>query len=258
MSLICGIIPARMAAYRFPGKPLAMIHGKPMIQHVYEAAREYLHWDLLAVATCDEAIQSFCKSKGWNVFMTRSDHPRAMDRVAEAAGKMKWARDDIIVNIQGDEPMLTVDLIEAVVDPIRNFPTKYGATLLAIPIINGSQWVSPHIVKVVHDSFGRVLYTSRQPIPYMRMDQYIEGSAKRIGGIFGFQKYFLDWFADTPEHILEIAEGCDSNRICGNGHFQLACTVPYRPYYSVDVPEDIELVEAALAAREPVVIDDED
>jgi len=247
MSLIIGIIPARMAAYRFPGKPLALINGRPMLEHVYEGAESFGRWDCLAVATCDEVIADFCRSKGWNVFMTRPDHKRAMDRVAEASHKFNndLPSDAIIVNIQGDEPMVTPDLIEAVVNPIENFPTKYGSTLLAIPIRTEQQFRSPDIVKVVHTDAGRVLYTSRAPIPYMAKGDFEQGVAKRIGGVFGFQHYFLDWFQHTPEHPLEIAESCDSNRICGNGHAQLACTVPYRPYYSVDIPSDIALVEQA-------------
>lgn len=238
---IIGIIPVRMNSYRFPGKPLALIRGIPMLQHVYERAEEFTRFTELLVATCDTEIADLCNKQGFPVVMTNPDHPRAMDRCAEAARHL--AQDDIVVVVQGDEPMLTPEMITAVVDPIEKFDRT--CTLLALPIMDEELYRSPDTVKVVNDMEGRVLYTSRAPIPHFRDDLFIPGVAKRIGGIFGFRKRWLDKFASTLQTPLEILEECDSNRLVEEGVGQMLCMVPYQEYYSVDRPEDIGKVEAA-------------
>lgn len=244
MSKVYGIIPARMNAYRFPGKPLALINDIPMLQWVYEGADKYNGWDNLIVATCDQEIFSFCENMAWPIMWTDPDCPRAMDRVAEAAQALGVKRDDIVVNIQGDEPMITPDLIKAVIDPIADETTGTTKTVLALPIKTLEEFISPDIVKLVHDVNGRVLYTSRMPIPYCT--DGVPDIAKRIGGVFGFTGQSLEWFSKQKQPDLEILESCDSNRICGNGGRQHAAIVPWRPYYSVDRPSDILIVEKAL------------
>lgn len=251
MTKVYGIIPARMNAYRFPGKPLASILDKPMLQWVYEGADKFNGWDNLLIATCDQEIFQFCENMSYPVLWTDPDHPRAMDRVAEAARSIGAKRDDIIVNVQGDEPMVTADLIEAVVEPIRSEATGTSKTILAIPIHDEAVFRSHDIVKIVHDINGRVLYTSRAPIPFQ--DRGVPDCAKRIGGVFGFTGAALEWFSAQKQPDIEIAEACDSNRICGNGGWQKVCAVPYRPYYSVDRPHDILRVEMALENRERIV-----
>ncbi len=245
---IFGFIPARMKAHRFPGKPLHLIAGKPMLQHVYERASGFTDWEALTVATCDEEIFDFCSGMGYPVVMTDAGHTRAIDRCAEAAKEA--GPDDIIVVVQGDEPLLTPDMIEAVVAP--HLKGYEQSTLLAMPIHDEAQFRNPDIVKVVTTSLEhRVLYTSREPIPHLAPGVEFSPAhgAKRIGGIFAFRKRNLDWFMAQEEHSLEIAESCDSNRICGNGRNQYCVTVPYREYYSVDRLEDIARVEKALAAQ---------
>ena len=243
---IHGIIPVRMKAHRFPGKPLQLIAGKPMLQHVHERACEYGNWDSLTVATCDVEIYDFCSKQSYRVTMTDPDHPRAIDRCAEAASKLGVGLDDIVVVVQGDEPLLIKDMIYAVVAPI--VLNQVDCTMLAMPIHDVEEFTNPDILKIVTTTDDMVLYTSRGPIPYLSdLTEFSpEHGAKRIGGIFAFRKHSLDWFIAQEQHFLELAESCDSNRICGNGAYQKCVTVPYREYYSVDRPADIVRVERAL------------
>lgn len=246
MTKTLGVVPARMASSRFPGKPLFPIAGRPLLEHCFCRARFYDGWDGLLLATCDDEIRAFAESKGFPVVMTADTHTRALDRVAEAAGKCGLALEaaDIVVCVQGDEPLLGPDMIEAVVRPFAADPAVEG-TMLAVPILDEETFLNPDIVKLVADMKGDVLYTSRSPIPYAKAFSPDIG-ALRVGGIFAFRWRFLRWFTATPESPLEIKESCDSNRICDNGFRQRIAPVPYRPYVSVDSPADVARVEAAL------------
>lgn len=243
---IVGIVPARMAASRFPGKPLHPILGRPMLEHCFRRARLYPHWDGLFIATCDDEIRSFANGHDFPVIITGSHHVRALDRVAEAAAKcgIEIADTDIVVCVQADEPLLGPDVIEAVVNPFSGDKNVQG-TMLAVPIMDEETFLNPDIVKIIHDLKGDVLYTSRAPIPYCKRFTPDLG-AKRVGGIFAFRWQFLQWFAKTAESPLETRESCDSNRICDHGFRQRAAVIPYRPYVSVDSPGDIARVEAAM------------
>lgn len=245
---VVGVVPARMAASRFPGKPLHPILGRPMIEHCFARARLYDGFDGLFLATCDEEIRAFADSRNFPVLMTASTHTRALDRVAEAARNCGLALgdDDIVVCVQGDEPLLGPDVIGAVVEPFFEDATIKG-TMLAVPIIEEEVFLNPDIVKIVHDMKGDVLYTSRSPVPYAKTFSPSLG-AKRVGGIFGFRWHFLQWFTRTPESPLEKAEACDSNRICDHGYRQRIAPIPYRAYVSVDSPDDIGRVEAVMRA----------
>jgi 3-deoxy-manno-octulosonate cytidylyltransferase (CMP-KDO synthetase) len=245
---ILGIVPARMAASRFPGKPLKPILGRPLIEHCFVRARMYPHWDGLYLATCDEPIRDFAASRAFPVIMTGSHHTRALDRVAEAAVNcgLELASDDLVVCVQGDEPLLGPDVIEAVIKPFRQ-DQGMQATMLAVPIVDELTFLNPDIVKIVHDLKGNVLYTSRSPVPYCKTFSPDLG-AMRVGGIFGFRWELLQWFTQTPESPLERAEACDSNRLCDNGVFQRIAPIPYRPYVSVDSPEDVALVEKYMVS----------
>ncbi|CCQ75477.1 3-deoxy-manno-octulosonate cytidylyltransferase [Magnetospira sp. QH-2] len=242
-----GIVPARMAASRFPGKPLHPICGRPMLEHCISRAALFGGWDGLFLATCDEEIRSFGDDKGFPVIMTADTHTRALDRVAEAAENcgQDLSDDDIIVCVQGDEPLLGPDVIEAVLKPFAEDPSVTG-TMLAVPIRDEETFLNPDIVKIVHDRQGDVLYTSRSPVPYAKGGFSEDLGALRVGGIFGFRWQFLRWFTETPESPLEIKEACDSNRICDNGFRQRIAPIPYRPYVSVDSPEDVGRVEAVM------------
>ena len=245
---IIGIVPARLAASRFPGKPLFPISGRPMIEHCFERAKLYKNWDGLFLATCDNEIKLFGEARGYPVIMTSNTHTRALDRVAEAAKKCRipLTEQDIVVCVQGDEPLMGPDVLEAVISPLKNSSGIEG-TMLTMPIYEEELMSNPDIVKVVHDQVGDVLYTSRSPVPYYKPGTFSpELGAKRVGGIFGFRWHFLKWFTQTPESPLERVEACDSNRICDNGRRQRIALVPHRTYISVDSPADIQRVERVL------------
>jgi 3-deoxy-manno-octulosonate cytidylyltransferase (CMP-KDO synthetase) len=247
---IIGIVPARMGASRFPGKPLHPILGRPMIEHCFERARLFDRWDGLFLATCDEEIQAFGESKGYPVIMTADTHTRALDRVAEAAEKcgIALSSDDVVLNVQGDEPMMHPDMIAATVRPFEERAEVRG-TILAMDIIEQAQFENPDILKIIHDLDGRVLYTSRGPIPYCKPGTFsTDLGAKRISGIFGFRWEFLKLFTGLPESPLEIKEACDSNRLYDNGLHQHIAPFPYRASFSVDSPADIDQVEAHMTA----------
>ncbi len=235
-----------MAASRFPGQPLHPIAGRPLLEHCYLRAKLYERWDGLFITTCDEEIRTWAEGQGYPVIMTADTHTRALDRVAEAAEICGHdvADDDIVVCVQGDEPLLGPDMIEAVIKPFDEDPDVEG-TLLSVPIKDEETYLNPDMVKLVHDLKGDVMFTSRSPIPYAKEFSPDIG-AKRVGGIFGFRWSFLKWFAGLPESPLEIAEKCDSNRIYDNGRRQRIAPAPDRPYVSVDSPEDIARVEAVI------------
>ena len=243
-----GVIPARMAASRFPGKPLYPILGRPMLEHVFQRAKMYAGWDTLVLATCDKEIADFGKSRDIPVVMTGDHHTRALDRVAEAVEKLGEAvdDDDIIVCVQGDEPMLRPDMIEAVTAPLLKDPSVPG-TILSLHVVDEALWRNPDTVKLVANAAGEVLYTSRAPIPYCKA--FSAGlEARRIGGIFGFRWRYLKAFTAHPETRLERVESCDSNRVLDMPFRQRMAPYPALPAFSVDSPADVGLVETHMAA----------
>jgi 3-deoxy-manno-octulosonate cytidylyltransferase (CMP-KDO synthetase) len=222
-----------------------------MAEHVYLRARMYADWSYLALATCDHEIAQFALNKSIPVVMTGAHHARALDRVAEAVERMDDPADleDIVVCVQGDEPMLRPDMIESVVRPLLENPI-IPCTVLAIHIVDKSLWLNPDIVKVIHNDAGEVLYTSRVPIPYSKGQFSPDLMARRIGGIFAFRWKYLQAFTAHPETRLEQLEACDSNRILDMPFRQYIA--PYRGVhaFSVDSPADIELVERHIVTDE--------
>ena len=246
-----GVIPARMAASRFPGKPLHPILGRPMVEHVYERARLYGGWDHLVLATCDAEIEGFAQDHDIPVVMTGSHHTRALDRVAEAAtlvGDMP-ADDDFVVCVQGDEPMMRPDMIEAVLQPLID-RADVPCTVLAMHIVDESVWRNPDTVKIIHNDAGEVLYTSRSAVPFAKNGFSRELGARRIYGIFAFRWKYLRAFTEHPETRLEQIESCDSNRILDMSFSQFIAPYPALPSFSVDSPSDIALVETHMSADE--------
>lgn len=246
---IYGIVPARMASSRFPGKPLYPICGRPMIEHVFERARLFNRWNELYLATCDHEIEAFAHTKSFPVVMTADTHTRCLDRVAEAIAKKTQAQpNDIVVCVQGDEPMLQPSMIEAVIAPLET-DADIHCTVLAMTIADEQQFKNPDTVKIIHNVKGDVLYTSRSPVPYCKKFHPDLG-AKRIYGIFAFRWHFLQTFNQLPESPLEVHESCDSNRILDHGHKQRIAPFEYRPSFSVDSPSDIQLVEQYIQQDE--------
>lgn len=219
-----------------------------MVEHVFERAKMSRRWDILALATCDQEIADFGRSKGYPTLLTSDKHSRALDRVAEAVTHcgIPIAEDDIVVCVQGDEPMMRPDMIDTVLKPLEDDRTARG-TVLAMDIAEEHLFLNPDTVKIVHDLKGNVLYTSRAPIPYCKPGTFSPAlGAKRIYGIFAFRWDFLKWFTATPESPLEIKEACDSNRICDHGGGQRIAPYPNVPSFSVDSPADRDKVEAVM------------
>lgn len=217
-----------------------------MVEHVFCRARMFPRWDGLYLATCDREIEEAGQQRGWPTIMTSASHTRCLDRVAEAAGEcgQPLAEDDVVICVQGDEPMLQPDMISACIAPLDEDPNVHG-TMLAMEIIDDAQFRNPDIVKLIHDKKGDVLYTTRSPVPYFNKDKgnYV---ARRIYGIFGFRWHFLKTFTGMPESPLEQAEACDSNRFLDNGFHQRIAPYPFRPSFSVDSLEDVARVEAHI------------
>ena len=245
---IIGVVPVRMAASRFPGKPLHPILGKTLLEHVFLRAKMYKNWSSLVVATCDTDIQMFAEAKDYPVIMTGDHHTRALDRVAEAVTLMEEDVDDcdIVVCVQGDEPMIRPDMIDAVVDPLVQDSKKAG-TMLSMHIVDEAIWRNPDTVKVIHNVAGEVLYTSRETIPYCKGEFSAALMARRVHGIFAFRWKYLKEFTQHPETYLEQVEACDSNRILDMSFRQYIAPYEAIPSFSVDSPSDIDLVEKHIA-----------
>ena len=242
---VIGIIPARMKASRFPGKPLAKIKGIPMIQHVFERAKMYKGWDQLMIATCDKEIMNFARKKNYPCVSTSKKHKRALDRVYEAANKIKdIKKNDIVLCVQADEPLVFPKMLENLILKLKR--GKVNGAVAAMQIIHKKQFVDPNIVKIVHSKNGEVLYTSRSPIPYNAKLNKNSHIAKRIHGMFSFRWHYLKKFYNTPESTLEKVEACDSNRICEIYGGQYISYEKYKETYSVDSKKDIQTVEKLL------------
>jgi len=222
-----------------------------MVEHVYLRAKMYSGWKKLILATCDQEIERFSKEKGIPVVMTGAHHTRALDRVAEAVTRLDEAVDDhhIVVCIQGDEPMMRPDMIDAVLSPLRADPS-IPCTALAMHITEESIWLNPDTVKLIYNEAGEVLYTSRAPLPYCKGKFSPTLMARRVYGIFAFRWQYLKAFTAHAETRLERLEECDSNRILDMSFRQYIAPYPYLESYSVDSPDDIRLVEKHMITDE--------
>ncbi len=242
---ILGVIPARFASSRFPGKALATIAGKPMIQHVFERASmsRYLTGGLV-VATDDERIASAARKFGAPVRMTRADHPSGTDRAAEVASATDA---DIVVNIQGDEPLIDPAAVDAAILALLGEPTSSMATLMK-RIEDPEEIANPNVVKVVTDLSGRAIYFSRLPVPYVRepgpapyLTRY-----KHIG-LYVYRRDLLLSYSDLPVGPLEQAERLEQLRALENGHSIRVVETEYDSL-GVDTPEDLARVSKLFDA----------
>lgn len=249
---IYGFIPARMASSRLPGKPLKIIQGRPMIEHVYERANFFNKWAKLSIATCDQAIKDFCISKNYNYVMTSKKHKECIDRVYEAVKKdcKKIKKNDLVICIQGDEPMLHPNMIEAVVKFLKK-NKKAGMTILGMEIVSYSQFINPNIVKIVNNPKGEVLYCSRSPIPHCKTFSKKIG-AKRVYAIFAFRYHFLKKYNELKLSRLEEIESCGQNRVCENTKGMYVTPYKYKPSFSVDTSLDLKLVNK-LIVKDPLI-----
>jgi len=239
-----GLIPARFAATRFPGKPLATIAGKSMIQRVYEGARAAKSLRSVIVATDDERIADACRAFGAEVAMTRSDHASGSDRIGEVAARLS---DEIVVNIQGDEPLMEGYVVDAAVEALREEADVPIATV--VHPLDPADRDDPNRVKVVLDQRGRALYFSRSAIPYPR-DPAVRAPLWQHVGLYAYRRDFLLRFIKMAPTLAERSECLEQLRALENGH-GIRCAIIEGGWRSVavDVPGDVALVEAALRAR---------
>jgi 3-deoxy-manno-octulosonate cytidylyltransferase (CMP-KDO synthetase) len=241
---VLGIIPARYASTRFPGKPLALIAGQPLIQRVVEQCRKAKSLADVIVATDDARIADVAK-KFCRVEMTRADHPSGSDRIAEVAGRCPC---DAVVNIQGDEPLIDPAVIDAVAGALARDEMSTAAT----PIKNPAELDNPNVVKVVVSAAGRALYFSRRTIPYLREaasrsvnEQLAAFAFLKHLGIYGYRRETLLRLVKFPVSLLENAEKLEQLRALENGIPIAVVKVDYDSV-GVDVPEDVARVEKLL------------
>lgn len=248
MSLAIGIIPARMGSSRFPGKPLVDICGIPMIQHVYQRASMTEALASVHVATCDQVIADAVTGFGGRVVMTSKNHERCTDRVAEAVDKIGLSPDDMVVNIQGDEPLLHPNMIDAVLAPLMDNESLQTAHLVA-EIMSDDEWKDPNEVKVVFDLQYNTLYCSREPIPSSKKGETGFRRWKQVC-IISFRSSFLRTFNSLPQTPLEIVESVDMMRCVEHG-YQVRCVVSPWQTVSVDTSRDLERCKI-LMEQDPV------
>lgn len=244
---ILALIPARMASSRFPGKPMAKILGKPMIGHVFERVAGSSSLDMVAVATCDQEIFDYVESIGGKAVMTADTHERASDRCAEALIKLEKernARYDIVVMVQGDEPMTHPDMITEAVQPMLEDPSIQVVNLFG-NIEDATEFEDRNCIKVVCDIHGNALYFSREPIPTRsKLDRVSMG--KQVC-IIPFRRDYLIQYTRLDPTPLEIAESVDMLRVIEHGT-KVYMAPTRHSSYAVDTPEDLRRVERLMGA----------
>jgi 3-deoxy-manno-octulosonate cytidylyltransferase (CMP-KDO synthetase) len=240
---IYALIPARYGSSRFPGKPLAPIAGKPMVQHVFQCAANCPEISQVLVATDDERIFKCVHDFNGKAIMTRPDHKSGTDRIAEATHQLGIQDDDLIVNIQGDQPLFQSSAISDLISPMLRNPDIPMGTL-KYRIKESKDIENPNIVKVVTDHNDFAIYFSRFPIPFYRDQQSHQVHHKHIG-IYIYRKDFLITFSRLPEGILEASEKLEQLRALENG-FKIKVTETASNSLEVDRPEDIKKAEREM------------
>ena len=216
------VIPARFASSRLPGKPLLEIHGRAMILRVVDQARKVQGFDDLCVATDDQRIVDLCRAEGVDVVITSPNHPSGTDRLSEVAQIKGWAEDDIIVNVQGDEPLLPAELVIQVAQVLEE-KQHCSMSTLCEPIHQLEEFQRDSIVKVVMSKFNEALYFSRSPIPYDRdavkqVEQKLHQHAYRHLGLYAYRVKLLQEYVTWDVGNLEQLESLEQLRVLENGH----------------------------------------
>lgn len=244
------VIPSRYASSRFPAKPLADLCGKPLVQHVYECACK-AGAETVVIATDDSRIADVAESFGASVCMTAENHASGTDRIVEVADIMGWKDDDVVVNLQGDEPLTPGKIITQVARNLHANPEAVCATL-STALNSREEITNPNVVKVVSDKNGFAMYFSRADIPYDR-DQTIPvddiSEYQRHIGIYAYRVGFLKEFAQMPVCTLERHEALEQLRILWNGMKIHIAEAVELPGHGVDTPEDLQQVKATIEAR---------
>lgn len=235
------IIPARYASTRFPGKPLAMLAGKPMIQHVWEKAIASAA-DAVAVATDDERIAAAVEKFGGRAIMTSPDHPSGTDRIAEAARAFEGV--ETVINIQGDEPLIPTELVDEL---IRLMTSDRSVEMATVAVPADRKKMTENNVKVVFGATGQALYFSRSEIPFVRQGGEDPGCYLHWG-IYAYRKDILERFVQLPPGKLENSEKLEQLRALENGIGIKVITTELTTI-GVDTPEDLERAESLLKGR---------
>jgi len=266
---VVALIPARYGSTRFPGKPLALLRGKPMIQHVYEQTRLVRGLARVMVATDDERIAAVIRAIGGEVVMTRADHPTGTDRLAEVAERLDA---DIIVNVQGDLPFFPPAMVEDAVTALTHASNAAMSTVKT-PIYEIDEWQNINVVKVVTDREGYALYFSRSPIPYARSSEFgvqsleseVRGPKSEVQslnpkaqslnpkailgyrhiGLYVYHRDFLFTFTKLPRTPLEQSEQLEQLRALEWG-YRITVSETERPTIEIDTPEDLRRAEEAM------------
>ena len=245
------VIPARYASTRLPGKPLADIGGRPMIEHVWRRARES-GAEQVVIATDDVRIEEAARGFGADVCLTRPDHQSGTDRIAEVAERRAWPDATIVVNLQGDEPSMPAGLLRQVAGILASHPGAAIATL-AVAIRNRGDLFDPNVVKVVADRHGHALYFSRAPIPWHRASfpgregELPAGPAFwRHLGIYAYRAGFLRRFVGFTPAAVEECEALEQLRALWEGERIQVALASAAPGAGVDTPEDLERVRRLL------------
>jgi 3-deoxy-manno-octulosonate cytidylyltransferase (CMP-KDO synthetase) len=235
------LIPARYASTRFPGKPLAELHGKPMVVHVCDRAAQS-GASAVHVATDDERVASAVRKHGHQALMTRVEHASGTDRLAEAAQLLNLDEDQTVVNVQGDEPLIAPQLISEVA-ALLDKRREAAVSTACHPISDTASFSNPNVVKVVLDARGYALYFSRSPIPYPREPG---ATCYRHAGIYGYRVGFLKQYAALPPSPPEKAEGLEQLRALWHGYRIAVATSEAEIAPGVDTPQDLEAVRRML------------
>ena len=240
---VVAVIPARYQSTRLPGKPLALIGRHTMIELVYRRASAARRVDAVIVATDDDRIAAAVDAFGGTAVMTRSDHPTGTDRLAEVARELE---SDVIVNVQGDEPMLDPSAIDAVVGLVTDDPTVFMATLRK-RIDDPAEFQNAALVKVVVDTNGRALYFSRAPIPFTRPASETPVQWGHLG-LYAYRRDFVLTIASLAPTPLERSEGLEQLRVLEHG-YSISTAETTTESIGVDTPEDLERVRRLLDAH---------
>ncbi|MFH1208212.1 MAG: 3-deoxy-manno-octulosonate cytidylyltransferase [Candidatus Omnitrophota bacterium] len=236
-----GVIPARLDSTRLPEKILRLIGGKPMIQHVWERARQAKKLEDVIVATDDTRIQQCVEGFGGKAFMTRRDHPNGTSRIAEVVGRFKQS---LVINIQGDQPLVDPKALDEMVSVFER--TKDVEVLtLAVRMTDKASFENPNVVKVVCDAEGNALYFSRAGIPFFQGKQDCAFSFLKHLGVYGYRRDFLLKFVDWKPGILEDNEKLEQLRVLERGRSIRVIETAY-DFISVDTEEDLREVEKRL------------
>ena len=239
------VIPARLGSTRLPRKPLADIGGKPMVVRVAERAQQSLAQSVV-VATDSAEIEAACREHRIECLLTSANHPTGTDRLAEVAQLLKLPANALVVNVQGDEPLIPPELINQVAQTLAN-NAQCAISTIAVPISDASEINNPNVVKVVLNRAGEALYFSRAPIPFVRDSQSTQKIVHlRHLGIYAYRAEFLQAYTRLLPAPPEQAEALEQLRALWNGYKIAVHTATEAPPAGVDTPEDLERVRRLL------------